>query len=1631
MALPIGYKRKIGLVIGINQYPRDSLQYCINDATDLSNTLQSVGFQISLGLDCNLNEFLNKIDTFIKTIQPDDLVLFYFAGHGKQNDDENYLLPSDYKYNNRGHERDYIRNNAINVKYIMGEIEDKKCRITIYLFDCCRSKIRTRDPNSKQGLLSMNTPDQTLIVFACAPGKAVLDETKNNKNGCFIENLLKHISTSDKDIEEVMRNVAGDVYRQTRGFQLPFRTSSLIDKVYLVTDNKQGSQYNSAGGEQKTASLMENSSHQHKQLDAARLSTNNLDNNYNDKNHPNSTQMRSDRQPSHRPPEQKYPSNQLYTKQAAVYSDNDIVRYGSTKYIPSSYTSGSSQSMRDQTTSKQSTSNQQFTHSSSYISGSSQSMRDQTTSKQSTSNQQFTHSSSYISGSSQSMRDQTTSKQLTSNQQFTHSSTPYTTKRIPYVNDIHDHSYTINQTQTRASININYPSGRTNPRQRFESDTYRTKKTSLLSKPPTYKNPTLEQMISENQNTSSVSFDDMYLTDADIELVAYYLLRDNKILTQLDLFLNEIGAQGAQYLGEALQKNTTLTTLNLRSNLIGAQGAQYLSPFKFSDECLTERKVIDTSGRLGSLYDTSTDSLIDRHSVQPSETKVPNKRSICRVFSGDQSREPTSFLSNIGFDDEVQRSIRLEMVIPSGIGRFIEYKQPINANTRFLYYCYKTRKETLHIKARKADRIVAPPQGSTEATHMITKIKWGIEILCVIQISRNQSIEAIDQLLSRISHQLQRNEVPVQLTNDDRRLINQLNNMAIYGSELCVDDPNTSLLTILNRIRDWQRNVNFHQPILYTMQPLRWLYNNIQCQEPCFKPDRVNVHLDRIEPMSKRIENQLKQLHQLFIDLPTNYSSPVLNEQLKEVRQKYSILLDAQENFNERLRKAIPDIRRNRRNPQELDHIISDKCYTCLHKNEIDVFRITIERLLAKATLIEKLTKNHIEYMNAFDLRPNEITSFKNEDIDIIIKRSCSNDKHRVILWYSSDRLKRKQSDRWEQKYQQIISLRHQTTQAIKLIYVDFTNCQQQLESFTVVQLPPKGRSEVELDSIIDTSSQRSRTTSVSSTSKQSLSSQEQERRSVTPLTLPSISYPTSPKTELNVLLLGETGVGKSTFINVFINYLKFDTLHQAERGQPIVLIPVSFLLTVGEQFDEAFVDFGDIDPNESYKCHGQSVTQQCKSYLFDLNDKYSIRLIDTPGIGDIRGIDQDIKSIDHILTYITNLSHINAICLLLKPNTSELNIFFRSCINQLITYISPIGYKNIIFCFTNSRATFYAPGDTGPLLQKMLIDGNLNIPFQKTNTFCFDSESFRYLAARKRHINFDHYQEKEYTDSWNTSATESIRLLDYIQACQPYYHNTWLSPKKAMLDISVLARPIMETLRLIIYNWKLNEAKLIFNHIILNSNPIHFEMCTCCAQTNTVEIGPFWITKYQRVVLKNYVNQHHVCSSNGKHFLVEAIVQHEFIDEPAGLRNERWQSSFDNFLLQCDRLIHYLRQQELLTHDDDPFQCIIERFLEEELQISQIRNINSNMNRKVREVLQSIKQKRQLNSQQLSDTNEKLSLNQIYQIINDFIAIPTIQKQLDSIKTSRQLKMKMHECKIQTNAIRNKTFSRLSNSLE
>ncbi|CAM4815343.1 unnamed protein product [Rotaria magnacalcarata] len=96
-----------------------------------------------------------------------------------------------------------------------------------------------------------------------------------------------------------------------------------------------------------------------------------------------------------------------------------------------------------------------------------------------------------------------------------------------------------------------------------------------IKKPPQYQNKELVEELENSQ--SNLWLDGRNLTDKDMQIVAYNLLRNNNALTHLYLSSNQIGDAGAQSLADALRENKTLTELNLRANEIGDAGAQSLA----------------------------------------------------------------------------------------------------------------------------------------------------------------------------------------------------------------------------------------------------------------------------------------------------------------------------------------------------------------------------------------------------------------------------------------------------------------------------------------------------------------------------------------------------------------------------------------------------------------------------------------------------------------------------------------------------------------------------------------------------------------------------------------------------------------------------------------------------------------------------------------------------------------------------------------------------------------------------------------------------------------------------------------------------------------------------------------------
>lgn len=229
-------QRKIAIAVGVSNYEYAGiLKNTLNDATDISNKLRLLGFDVTSILDPDIKSFNLKIDSITKLLTNKDIFMFYFSGHGAEYNGENYLFvknsnptsPTDMPYE------------TYPIGKLLGRIEYAKVQTNIIILDACRSNpfVRswTKDGNPREGLMNINAPAGSFIGFAASPGKTASDGIR--KNGTYTEAILKYIELKNITIDELFNKVNKEVRIQSAGKQIPFKNSSLEDNYYFNFDN--------------------------------------------------------------------------------------------------------------------------------------------------------------------------------------------------------------------------------------------------------------------------------------------------------------------------------------------------------------------------------------------------------------------------------------------------------------------------------------------------------------------------------------------------------------------------------------------------------------------------------------------------------------------------------------------------------------------------------------------------------------------------------------------------------------------------------------------------------------------------------------------------------------------------------------------------------------------------------------------------------------------------------------------------------------------------------------------------------------------------------------------------------------------------------------------------------------------------------------------------------------------------------------------------------------------------------------------------------------------------------------------------------------------------------------------------
>jgi len=225
----IDTERRIALVIGNGNYKSSPLRNTVNDASDISSRLTSMGFAVSKGTNMSRKDMYNAIRAFGNDLKKGGVGLFYYSGHGMQVKGKNYLIPVGVNIQSE----DEVEFEAIDAGMVMRKMESAGNTMNMVFLDACRDNPFARSfRTSSQGLAQMDAPSGSLIVYATAPGSVASDG--KGRNGIFTKNLLLHLSTPGLEVGKMLRMVRVSVKKDTGGKQVPWESSSLEGEFYFV-----------------------------------------------------------------------------------------------------------------------------------------------------------------------------------------------------------------------------------------------------------------------------------------------------------------------------------------------------------------------------------------------------------------------------------------------------------------------------------------------------------------------------------------------------------------------------------------------------------------------------------------------------------------------------------------------------------------------------------------------------------------------------------------------------------------------------------------------------------------------------------------------------------------------------------------------------------------------------------------------------------------------------------------------------------------------------------------------------------------------------------------------------------------------------------------------------------------------------------------------------------------------------------------------------------------------------------------------------------------------------------------------------------------------------------------------------
>lgn len=214
--------RRIALVVGNSNY--FNLSYLRNaqkDAMDVASVLLSLGFDVLQVYECTYEDMRTALNKFSSLAGNYDVALFYFAGHGLQEDGKNYLIPINATLEYRS---ELAR--LLSCEDVVDRMDAAGTPSRLIFLDACRNAKKYWSRDATEGLARMEGSPGSVIVFSTQSGKVALDG--DGDNSPFAASLIRNIVKPELSFSDAMIALVRDTYDLTEQRQYPLQVGTLI-----------------------------------------------------------------------------------------------------------------------------------------------------------------------------------------------------------------------------------------------------------------------------------------------------------------------------------------------------------------------------------------------------------------------------------------------------------------------------------------------------------------------------------------------------------------------------------------------------------------------------------------------------------------------------------------------------------------------------------------------------------------------------------------------------------------------------------------------------------------------------------------------------------------------------------------------------------------------------------------------------------------------------------------------------------------------------------------------------------------------------------------------------------------------------------------------------------------------------------------------------------------------------------------------------------------------------------------------------------------------------------------------------------------------------------------------------------